>query len=124
MAGSVPTWIGDLSFASVIIGLVVVLLAIDVYIRVMTAAKTYRDEKKRRNHPVDVLETKVSEHDEQLVDHDKKLRRDHDRLNTLEDGNRVMMRAMLAMLSHEINGNSTDKLQNSMDEIQKYLVNR
>lgn len=117
MATAVPTGIGDLTFNTFVVALVVVLLFIDVYIRVMTAVKTYRDEKRRKNQPVNNLEAKVDEHEE-------KLKKDYARLNELENGNRIMMRAMMALLSHDINGNSTEKLKESLDEIQQYLIDR
>lgn len=119
-----PTGIGDLTFNSVIVGLVVILLAIDVYIRVMTAIKTHREEVKRRNTPVDTLEEKVEKQEEKIEEHEDKLRKDYERLNRLEEGNRIMMRAQMALLSHEINNNSIDKLKDSFDEIQQFLINR
>lgn len=114
---SIPTGLGNLTFGGLITALVVILLGVDAYIRVMTAIKTHREEKVRRNHPVDQLEARVD-------DHEEKLKKDYARLNELEDGNRIMMRAMMAMLSHEINGNSIDKLRESFEEIQKYLIER
>ena len=55
---------------------------------------------------------------------DEKLRRDKERLDILEDGNKVICRGILALLSHEINGNSTDKLKASQSEITNYLIDR
>ena len=121
---SVPTGLGNLTFGGLITALVVILLGVDAYIRVMTAIKTHREEKVRRNHPVDKLEARVDDHEGKLDDHEEKLKKDYARLNDLEDGNRIMMRAMMAMLSHEINGNSTDKLKESFEEIQRYLIER
>ena len=46
------------------------------------------------------------------------------RLKATEDGNRVICRGILALLSHEINGNSTDKLKASQSEITNYLIDR
>ena len=57
-------------------------------------------------------------------DVDEKLNRDNRRLNDLEEGNRVICRGILAMLSHEINGNSKDKLFASQQEITNYLIER
>lgn len=57
-------------------------------------------------------------------DVDDKLNRDNKRLNDLEEGNRVICRGILAMLSHEINGNSNDKLLASQQEITNYLIER
>ena len=55
---------------------------------------------------------------------DDKLNRDNKRLSDLEEGNKVICRGILAMLSHEINGNSNDKLLASQQEITNYLIER
>lgn len=55
---------------------------------------------------------------------DDKLDKDNKRLNGLEEGNRVICRGILAMLSHEINGNSNDKLIASQQEITNYLIDK
>lgn len=57
-------------------------------------------------------------------DVDSKLNHDHERLNDLEEGNKVVCRGILALLSHEINGNSTDKLKASQAELTNYLIDR
>lgn len=58
------------------------------------------------------------------TDVDDKLTNDNKRLETLESGNRVICRGIMALLSHEINGNSDDKLKKSYDEIQEYLLEK
>ena len=55
---------------------------------------------------------------------DAKLTNDNDRLEVLEEGNRVICRGILAMLSHEINGNSNDKLLASQQELTNYLIEK
>ena len=95
----------------------VVLVLVAAYNTVMTAVKNYREEKARKDKPVSTLETKVNDHEERLD-------RDHKRLNDLEESNRIIMRALMAMLSHEINGNSDDKLRASFDEMQQFLIDR
>jgi hypothetical protein len=62
--------------------------------------------------------------EQQVKDHGEKLKNDHERLSELEDSNRIIMRALMAMLSHEINGNSDEKLRASFDEIQNFLVEK
>jgi len=57
-------------------------------------------------------------------DVDTKLHNDHDRLKSMEESNRVVCRGILALLSHEINGNSIDKLKSSQTEITNYLIDR
>lgn len=53
-----------------------------------------------------------------------KLDKDKRRIDNLEDGNKVVCRGILALLSHEINGNSTDKLTEARDGITNYLIER
>ena len=57
-------------------------------------------------------------------DVDKKLDYDNKRLERMEEGNKVICRGILALLSHEVNGNSTDKLKSSQQEITDYLIDR
>lgn len=53
-----------------------------------------------------------------------RLSNDHDRLEAMEKGNKVVCRGILALLSHEINGNSVDKLKASQSEMTDYLIER
>lgn len=94
-----------------------VLVLVGAYNTVMNAVKTYREEKKRKDQPVNSLESKVNAHDERL-------KKDHERLNELEEANRIQMRALMAMLHHEIDGNSVEGLKKSYDEIQRYLIDK
>ncbi len=55
---------------------------------------------------------------------DDKLQNDKKRLDSLEKGQGVMLRGINAIISHEINGNSTDKLTKSQQEIMDYLIDR
>lgn len=55
---------------------------------------------------------------------ESRLSRDYARLTVLEEGNRVQCRALLALLNHEITGNSVDKLKDAQTGINNYLVNK
>ena len=95
----------------------VILLLVGVYNTIMSAIKNAREEKRLREQPVNTLESTVE-------DHTEKLKNDHERITQLEESNRIIMRALMAVMSHEVNGNSTEKLQKSMDEIQQFLIER
>ena len=95
----------------------IVLILVGVYNTCMTAIKNYREEKKRKDAPVNTLEETVRQHEERL-------KKDHERLNNLEEANRIQMRALMAMLHHEIDGNSTEGLKQSYDELQRYLIEK
>lgn len=109
--------VSSLTFGQVIGAAVVLLILLFVYNTVMAAVNNFIEARKRKSQPMDSLEEIVQQHDE-------KLRRDYERLNELESGTRIMMRSQMALLSHEINGNSDDKLRQSFDEIQQFLINR
>ena len=101
-----------------LVGLMAVALVLSgAYNTIMSAVKTHREERKRKDAPMNGLEEQVKKHDE-------KLQKDHERLNNLEEANRIQMRALMAMLHHEIDGNSTDGLKESYNEIQRYLIEK
>ena len=109
--------IQTITFEQLVGTVAVILLMIGIYNTIMSAIKTHREEKRRREQPVSNLEGTVKEHDDRL-------KRDHERLNDLEEANRIQMRALMAMLHHEIDGNSTEGLKKSYDEIQQYLIDK
>lgn len=55
---------------------------------------------------------------------DDKLAADRKRLDSLEEGQRVVLRGLGALISHGINGNSIEKLNASQQEIINYLIDR
>lgn len=57
-------------------------------------------------------------------DTDQKLDRDNKRLIMLENGNKALCQGMLAVLSHEITGDSIGDLQAAQKKMQEYLIDR
>lgn len=55
---------------------------------------------------------------------DRKLDADKKRLDELETGNRAVCRALIALLDHEITGNSVDRLRGARDALNQYLIER
>lgn len=106
-----------LTFEQLVLTVAVLLLMLGIYNTTMAAVKTHREEIHRRKEPVTSLEMRIN-------DHEAKLKNDNARLKVLEDGNRIMMRAMMAMLSHDINGNSDEALKKSLQEINEYLIDK
>lgn len=114
----------QLTYDKFLTALVVILLIAGAYNTIMQTVKTRREEKKLRDSPVTQLKERVDRHDELLE-------KDKDRLDALEqriqdvgEQSTIMLRGVRALLSHEINGNSVDKLKDSMSEIDDYLIRR
>lgn len=70
-----------------------------------------------QNARLDGLEKKVEEHSEILA-------KDKTRFEVIEEGNRVVQRALLALLAHGIDGNDIDAMKSAKDELTNYLIKR
>lgn len=55
---------------------------------------------------------------------DAKLCRDKTRIDSLEEGQKAICRGILALLSHEINGNSVEKLRSAQSDITDFLIEK
>lgn len=62
--------------------------------------------------------------DEKLKKHDELLDNDNKRLKELEESNKIMMQSMLALMSHELDGNHREELKQARDDLQSYLIRR
>ena len=70
-----------------------------------------------QNGRLDALEAQVKKFGEYLD-------RDNRRLNAVDEGNRITQRALLALMSHAINGNDTDRLTKAKDDLEEYLIRK
>jgi len=88
--------------------------AITIIIKVVQKAKA---PEKMQNERIEKLEKKTEKYD-QFFENDNK------RLKKLEDGNIVTQQAILALLSHAINGNDTDSLKKAKTDLEHYLMGK
>ena len=72
---------------------------------------------KLQNARLDVVEKTLERHEELL-------KKDLLRLDSMGEASRVTQRAILALLSHGIDGNNTEELKNAKKELQEYLIKR
>lgn len=70
------------------------------------------------------LVDRIKKHSQWRHDVDDELARGNKRVNNLEEGNRAICRGILALLSHEINGNSVEKLKDAQNGITDFLIDR
>lgn len=54
----------------------------------------------------------------------QKLSKDYEHLEALDEGTRVTQRALLALLSHGIDGNNIKQMEEAKDALQSHLINR
>ena len=75
--------------------------------------------------PNDRQNERLDEHDKILERHEKMLKNDNERMHQAEEGSRLTMRSLFALLSYNINGQSdTKQMQEVRDDLQKWLINK
>lgn len=88
--------------------------AIAVIVKVVQKAKA---PEKNQNERIEKLE-KEMEKFKQFFENDNR------RLRKLEDGNIVTQQALLALLSHALNGNDMDSLKKAKEHLESYLTGK
>jgi len=114
----------NLTFGQLIGAVVVILLLVGAYSTVMKAVQTWREEKRLKDSPVTKLTECVDRHDELLAKDKDRIDAMETRMQDMREQSTIMLRGVRALLSHEVNGNSVDKLNASMSEIDDYLIRR
>ena len=74
--------------------------------------------------PNKLQNSRIEAKEKRLNDHDVLLKNDLKRLKDLDNANRVTQRAILALLSHGIDGNDIEELKKAKLELQEYLIKR
>ena len=59
-----------------------------------------------------------------VADIKAKLGADKSRLDTMDDGNRAMQEALLALLDHGIDGNNIQQMQDAKKRLHEHLLNK
>ena len=107
---------GELSIVQIRDFVIVLAAILGFIVLIGNTIKTIREWRKPTQDAQDEADQWRTEMDESMKDNT-------DRLTKVEDGNKVIMKALMAIMKHEINGNSVDKLQTALDELSDYLIN-
>lgn len=106
-------------------GIVTIAAAVTVIIKIVKAAKRpneiQNEEIKAINKRQDRFEERL---DNMERDYGEFFRKDKERLDDIEKGNRVIQRAILALLSHGIDGNDIDAMRTAKKELEEYLITK
>lgn len=91
---------------------------------VISAFKKLKEPENAQNQKLQELESKMKDFDDRLKIHEQYFNNDNKRLLAIEEGNRVTQQALLALMSHAINGNDIEKLKKAEDALREYLINK
>lgn len=73
------------------------------------------------NRQLDAFKEEVND---KFADYDRYFKNDKIKIESIEEGNRYMQKAMLALLSHNLDGNHTDQMEKARDELHDYLIDK
>ena len=101
-------------------------------ITIMTLWNMVEQRIKSTKMPTDNLEERVSLIEKKLdfeikatfVEYDARFGRDKQKIEAIEDGNRVTQQALLALLNHAIDGNNVDEMNDARKELNKYFIRK
>lgn len=79
---------------------------------------------KRARQPHENLKQYVEELADKHDEYDEYFERDKERLDRMEVDQRLTLRAIMQLITHEVDGNHVDKLRSVRDEIQHHLIER
>lgn len=60
----------------------------------------------------------------EVAEHSRKLSNDNKRLLDFEESNQMVLRSLLVIINHEITGNGIEKMKETRDELQNFLINK
>lgn len=77
---------------------------------------------KQAKAPEQIQDDRLKNLEDRVNRHDELFARDQKRLESLEAGNRITQKALLALLSHGIDGNDIQALKGAKKELENYLI--
>lgn len=103
--------------------------AITVIVGAVLALYNFWKKKSGKSH--EALKSDISEHEKRLTHHDACLDRDQDNIRELytemkdlKHVNRLLVRGMMQLITHNIDGNHVDQLEKVRDDMNEYLVSK
>jgi exonuclease VII small subunit len=80
--------------------------------------------KEKTEKPRKELEERVDSLDNRIAEIENKLKNYDYRVIQLEDGVKVLLRSMSALLSHSIDGNNLEEMKDARDDLNEYLISK
>ena len=112
----ITTTLGQIcaGFLAVCAGIATVAATVSWIIKAVHRLKKPNEDQNAR---LDAVEARMKEYDTFF-------QRDKERLDGIEEGNRVIQRGVLALLSHSLDGNNTKGMEDAQREITEYLIRK
>lgn len=77
---------------------------------------------RKMEHPNEVQNERITELENTVKKHEALLSNDNSRLAHLEEGNKIIQEALLALLAHGIDGNDVEGMKKVKSKLQQFLI--
>lgn len=112
----------SVTFELVIAFVLIAIFAIEAYNKIMAAVSTHRENVKTQGKPINDIKDRLKAHDDMLEEEERKIEILESQIASAKSMNNIEMRALLAIVRHEIDGNNINGLKDVREEIQNYLI--
>ncbi len=102
----------------------IVLAAASAVVLLSNAAEKIAKAVKAAKAPNDEQNRRLTAAEKDIEDIKGFLANDKKRLDSLEEGNRVTQRALIALLGHGLDGNNQKQMAEAKADLEDYLINR
>ena len=112
-------------FWTILMGCCSALITISAAVAVIVSAvKKLKEPENVQNKKLEDISKKIDSLEARLKIHEEYFNNDNRRISAIEEGNRVTQKALLALMSHAINGNDIDELKKAQASLKEYLINK
>ncbi len=59
-----------------------------------------------------------------VLDHERLLSTDDERLEAIEQSNKMILQSLLVIINHNITGNGVEKMKEARSDLEEYLINK
>jgi hypothetical protein len=112
-------------FWTILMGCCSALITISAAVAVIVSAvKKLKEPENVQNRKLEDISKKIDSIEARLKIHEEYFNNDNRRISAIEEGNRVTQKALLALMSHAINGNDVEELKAAQASLKEYLINK
>lgn len=102
-----------------------VLSVFNLWDRIDSRLKSAKEPTKMLESRIEALEkTLDTDYGKRFSEYDAHFKADLQRIEQIEEGNKVTQKALLALLNHAIDGNNTAQLKKAEEDLTQYLIDR
>lgn len=100
-----------------------VLYIASAIVLIFNAWERIANARKKANEPNDEQNARLDALEKRMDEVDRKLSSDNARLGAIHNSDKVILRALQALLDHGIDGNNIKQMQDAKTELQNHLIN-